>query len=93
MNDPRFFRAYAESHEGEGICFYKVVAEMVTHQLWQFGDAAYWATESGAKSSEYRFTDQPEWLDGSGADDLVQVSEDVFVAAWEAAGGSYESRS
>lgn len=88
MTTPRYFRAYAESLDDQiGVCFYEVVNERVTRQLWQFGSESFWAYFGRSKDTEYAFTDQPEWLDGEGAIDLIECDRKTFDLAWTDSGG------
>lgn len=88
MAKPRYFRAYAESLDDQvGVCFYEVINELVTRQLWQFGSQSYWAHFGRSKEPEYEFTDQPEWLDGDGAIDLIECDRQTFDLAWSDSGG------
>ena len=79
----RYFRAYAESVGGEtGVCLYEVSGELVTRQIWQFGDELFWAQLGASKSEEHEFTDQPEWNAGDGAIDLAEVDALQFHVLW-----------
>jgi hypothetical protein len=82
------FAYYAESADGEvGVCYVEVRADLVVRQIWEHGGHLYWCDATGHKDERHGFTDQPEWLDGLGADDLRTVDPDVFKGLWQRAGG------
>ena len=83
MAEPRFYRSYAESQDGEvGTCFYEVNGNLVTRQVWCFGDQLFWATPTASKNQTHEFTDQPEWDEGDGAIDLVECDRKMFERIW-----------
>ena len=88
MKNNRFYRCYAESLEGDiGTCFYEVDGNLVTRQIWAFNGQLYWANSASHKDQAHEFTDQPEWNDGDGADDLVECDAATFETIWAQAGG------
>lgn len=58
----KFYKFYAESREGEiGDYLVEVIDNLVTRQIFVFGNRLLWADESGEADVRYGLTDQPEW--------------------------------
>jgi hypothetical protein len=92
MEKTRFYRCYAESLDGEiGTCFYEVTGNLVTKQIWSFGEHLFWASPLGCKDETHGFTDQPEWNEGDGAIDLAKCDRETFLRVWSESGGPASS--
>ena len=79
---------YAESLDAEvGLYYVEVRADEVVRQIMAFGDQLYWSHPTGWKDHRFMFTDQPEWLDGEGAEDLREITPVEFETLWQRAGG------
>ncbi|XVJ68692.1 MAG: hypothetical protein HEQ39_02865 [Rhizobacter sp.] len=86
--DPKYYRTYNESAEGEVGYFYcEVTNEMITRVINEFGAQLYWSTPDSAKDERHEFTDQPEFRDQDIMDlidnfDLVELTKEKFEELW-----------
>lgn len=81
----KYFKAYAESVEGEsGECFMEVDGDnLITRQVLEFDGTLYWATPEGHADERHMFTDQPE-IDEE-LDELELIESSEFADVWERA--------
>jgi hypothetical protein len=79
----KYFKHWAESELGEGICFMEAVGEEITRQVEIYGSTLIWCDRSGQSDDRFMLADKPlSWLEFEPEHEITSTEfEDVWTKA------------